>query len=46
MKQIYKHNEGLDELAYTLDVRVYKEVLNNIDYQVVKNLCRRKVFVK
>ncbi len=33
MKQIYEHNEGLDELAYKLDVRVYKEAQITIDYQ-------------
>jgi len=33
MKQIYEHNERLDELAYKLDVRVYKEVLILIDSQ-------------
>ena len=32
MKQIYKHNECLDELAYKSDVRVYKEALFTIDY--------------
>ncbi len=44
MKQIYEHNEGLDELAYKLDVRVYKEAQFMIDYQKVTNPCMLKVF--
>ena len=38
MKQIYEHNEGLNELAYKQDVRVYKEVQLYADNQVFTNL--------
>jgi hypothetical protein len=46
MKQIYKQHIGFNESAYKEGVRVYKDALITIDYQIVTNLDMLMVYVK
>jgi len=38
MTQIYNHHNHYNESAYKQGVRVYKDILKNVDYPQVKSL--------